>query len=70
MGMEHVGIEKARTSLGEIVNRAHFGDDPTVITRHGVPAAVVISVKWYEAALAADPRDAPQAFAEERLILP
>jgi prevent-host-death family protein len=49
--MEKTGIEEARKALGEIVNRALFSDQPTLITRNGVPAAVVVSEAWYRAAL-------------------
>ena len=46
--METVGIEKARASLGEIVDRARFTGQPTMITRQGKPAAVVVGAAWYE----------------------
>jgi prevent-host-death family protein len=47
--MEQVGIEKARTTLGEIVDRARIAGQPTMITRQGKPAAVVVSVAWFRA---------------------
>lgn len=47
--MDEIGIEKARASLGEIVERARLLDEPTLITRHGMPAAYVVSTKWFEA---------------------
>lgn len=48
-----MGIEQARNVLGEVVDRARFSDEFTVITRHGKPAAVVVSVEWLEEARAA-----------------
>lgn len=56
--MEEIGIEAARTGLGEIVEQARLGHFHTLITRFGKPAAVVVNVEWYarhlddEAALA------------------
>lgn len=46
--MEELSIERARQTLGEIVDRARFTGEPTRITRQGKPAAVVVSVEWYE----------------------
>lgn len=45
--MEEIGIEKARTSLGEIVEQARLGRFHTLITRFGKPSAVVVDVEWY-----------------------
>jgi prevent-host-death family protein len=50
--MEQVSIEAARRTLGEIIDRARLADQPTLITRQGKPAAVVISVERYEQAMA------------------
>jgi prevent-host-death family protein len=46
-------IEETRITFGEIVDRARFTGEPTRITRQGKPAAVVVSVEWYENTLAA-----------------
>ena len=43
--VEETGIEKARQTLGEIVNRAQYKNEPTLITRQGKAVAVVISVE-------------------------
>lgn len=51
--MDEVGIEQARRTLGEIVDRARIAEQQTRITRQGKPAAVVVSAKWYDAALEA-----------------
>lgn len=41
-------LGKARAHLGEVVDRARHGGQPTVLTDHGKPAAVVISHGAYE----------------------
>jgi prevent-host-death family protein len=46
--MNEESIERARLKLGEVVDRARFADQFTVITRQGKPAAVVVSVEWLE----------------------
>jgi len=57
--MEQASIEEARRMLGEIVDRARLAGAPTLITRQGKPAAVVINVTWYEhlKALASDTKE-------------
>lgn len=49
--MDQVGIERARNLLGEIVDRARFTGQPTLLTRQGKPAAVVVNADWYESAI-------------------
>jgi prevent-host-death family protein len=46
--MDEVSIEEARRTLGDIIDRARVASEPTRITRHGKPAAVVVPVEWYE----------------------
>jgi prevent-host-death family protein len=41
---EGLSISEARDRLGEIVSRAQFGGEHTVLTRRGKPVAVVISI--------------------------
>jgi len=41
-------LAKARAHLGEVVDRARHGGQPTVLTDHGKPAAVVVSHEMYE----------------------
>jgi prevent-host-death family protein len=48
-GMEEIGLEQARTKLGELVDRARLAERPTRITRQGHPAAVVLSDRAFEA---------------------
>jgi prevent-host-death family protein len=48
--MDQVGIEKARTSLGELVDRARFTGEPATITRQGKRVAVLVSSDWYDRA--------------------
>ena len=43
-GMRQVSIDKARGKLGDIVDRARYTGEATVITRHGKPAATVAPV--------------------------
>lgn len=45
--MEQASIEEARRTLGEIVDRARLAGHPTLITRQGKPAAMVIPESWY-----------------------
>ena len=59
--METVSIEDARRTLGDLVDRARLADEPTMITRHGKSAAVLVNVEWYgraSEALASTPADA------------
>jgi prevent-host-death family protein len=46
--MEEASIEAARRTLGEIVDKARLASQPTLITRQGRPAAVVVPVAWAE----------------------
>jgi prevent-host-death family protein len=41
---EHIGIEDARKSLGDLIAQAQVGDD-IVLTRHGKPAARIVAIK-------------------------
>jgi prevent-host-death family protein len=50
--MEEIGLEEARRTLGEIVDRARLAQQHTLITRQGKPAAVVVAPDWYEQARA------------------
>ena len=43
-GMGELPISEARDRLGEVVSRAEHGQERTVLTRHGRPVAVVISI--------------------------
>lgn len=43
-------LEHARSILGEIVEQARLAREPTTITRHGKPAAVVVNAGWHAAA--------------------
>ena len=42
--MSELPISEARDRLGEVVSRAEHGQERTVLTRHGKPVAVVISI--------------------------
>lgn len=41
-------ISEAREHISEVVGRARYGRDPTVLTYYGSPAAVVISFEEYQ----------------------
>lgn len=66
--MEKLGIEEARGQLGEIADRARLTLQPTMITKNGKPAAVVVSHEWLTevAALLDDLAEDPAAYAAWR----
>lgn len=43
-GVSELPISDARDRLGEVVSRAEHGQERTILTRHGKPVAVVISI--------------------------
>lgn len=47
-GMSEMPISDARERLGEVVGRARYGGEETVLTHYGAPAAVVISFEEYQ----------------------
>ncbi len=51
--MRSASIEEARRALGDLVDRARLAAEPTLITRHGKPAAILVPADWYERAAAA-----------------
>ena len=42
--MTPIGVTEARDQLGELVNRAAYGDERIVLTRHGRPVAALVSI--------------------------
>lgn len=42
-------MQEARQKFAEVIDRARLMKEPTTITRHGVPVAVVVSVEEWEA---------------------
>lgn len=48
-----VASDDARRNLGELLNRVGFGGERIVITRHGEPVAVLVSVADHERLIAA-----------------
>ncbi len=48
--MRTASVEEARAGLGDLVDRARLAGEPTLITRYGRPAAVVVSEGWYRLA--------------------
>ena len=58
--MRSVGIEEARRTIGDLVDRARLTGEPTMITRHGKPGAVLVAVEWFTAAqTTTGPADGP-----------
>ena len=49
--MDKISLHHARNTIGDIVNRARYSGTPTLITSQGKPAAVIVSVPWYQDAL-------------------
>lgn len=43
-------VAEARNSLGEVISRARYADEATVLTNRGRAAAVVVSYEFYERA--------------------
>lgn len=50
--MDEIGLEKARDTLGDIVDRASLAGEVFTITRHGKPKAVLVGYEWYASSLA------------------
>lgn len=46
--MKSVPLSEARAHLGDLVNKARHGDEPTVLTDHGTDAAVIIPMRLWE----------------------
>jgi prevent-host-death family protein len=46
--MSEMPISDAREHLGEIVGRARYGGEETILTHYGAPAAVIISFEEYQ----------------------
>ncbi len=45
--MTEMPISKARDQISEIVGRARYAGEPTILTHHGQEVAVVISIDEY-----------------------
>jgi prevent-host-death family protein len=44
-------IAEARNVLGEVISRARYADEPTILVNRGKEAAVIVSHPFYEQAL-------------------
>lgn len=68
--MIEVGVTEARDQLGELVNRAAYGDERIVLTRHGQPVAALVPIalldQLADAEDAADLAAAREAAAQDR----
>lgn len=67
--MSELPISEARDRLGEVVAWAEHGQERTILTRHGKPVAVVISIDDLRELEAAED-DADLAAAREALANP
>lgn len=69
--MRTVSVEEARAGLGDLIDRARLAGEPTLITRYGRPAAVVVSEDWHrlaeECLMASGGAGAPGARAAEEV---
>jgi prevent-host-death family protein len=48
LSMSEMPISDAREHLGEVVGRARYGGEETILTHYGAPAAVVIGFEEYQ----------------------
>ena len=46
--MTEMPISEVRDHISEVVGRARYGREPTILTHYGTPAAVVISFEEYQ----------------------
>ena len=46
--MSEMPISEARDHISELVGRARYGGEATILTHYGAPAAVVISFEEYQ----------------------
>jgi prevent-host-death family protein len=46
--MSEMAISDAREHLGEVVGRARYAGQETILTHYGAPVAVVISIEAYQ----------------------
>ena len=50
VSMRTVSVQEARAKLGDLVDIARLAGEPTLITKHGRPAAVLVGADWYQEA--------------------
>jgi prevent-host-death family protein len=48
METNHTNATEAKLHFGEILNRAVYAEQPTIVTRHGKPVAIIASIKEWE----------------------
>jgi prevent-host-death family protein len=68
MSSEHWSFQDAKSRFGAVIEAARRGR-PQIVTRRGVPAAVVVSMEDYERFEALSHHQAP-SFADHLLALP
>jgi prevent-host-death family protein len=42
-----VGLREARACLGKLIDAAHYGGQPTILTNHDEPRAVIVPYAWW-----------------------
>lgn len=48
--MKSFGMREARDSLADLVAKAGYGGESTILTRAGKPLAVLVPYEWFERA--------------------
>ena len=57
--IERIAISKARSMIGQLVNRVHIDKDRFVLEKSGIPVAALIDVEEYKRFLAFEEVNAP-----------
>jgi prevent-host-death family protein len=50
--MDETPLQEARSTLGLLVDKARLAGEPTLITRQGKPAALIVGAEWFDDVLA------------------
>lgn len=48
MEKSQLNATEAKLHFGEVLNRAVYAEQPTIVTRHGKPVAIIASIKEWE----------------------
>lgn len=60
--MSEMPISDAREHLSEVIGRARYGGEDTILTHYGSPAAVVVSFERYQRLRQAAEGDSSEAY--------
>ena len=58
--IERIAISKARSMIGQLVNRVHIDKDRFVLEKSGIPVAALIDIEEYKRFLAFQEGNASQ----------